>query len=937
MSYAVISFKAGECFTLVQAPGATACIHSCSWLNSSVSGNQTVKHTCLLYCRSVAAAGHPIHQLQRLAQVDTLVHKLDQHEATAPAVARYLVSLLLQLMRTPALQSNCCFLLEVLFQLLYQAASAADQAAPPAAAGKGASKEEKAAAKAAHEQQQQQQQLAVALLEQLLPPAVATLVQCVERAAAAKQLQQQQELWASTSSTGAGMSALTAALDLPSNLPPVRTLLTLLQKPPRALLRVVQTLDLLPPLPVLAAPVALQQKLQQGVKLTHRVVQFADRAAGMAGSSRLRVIQAITAQLQGNVEDIYVGGVERHSQEAAAGSGAAEGEGSASSSRRASSAGERNQSKEDSRVDEQQGLGKNRPPAAAAGCNAGVNNMVVDPAVVAAAFKIAKLGAQLGDKGVTELSGHLLALAGPLDPNIITFDAAAGAAGSCCNGGGSDAESRAQLEECTAFPMQAVLQHLVDCMFHHKPHVVAVAQQTLAHLMKTSKAAAVLQSLHQAGQGRGSDVSSTAASDSALLSSYLSVYAVAADPSQSASQREVDQTAAVQALSAVVSADLWSPVGKTYGSWLCGLCSAVLTACATAGSTLNEAGSTAGDTPVGLLQLLADAAALQPQLAELLLPHALLALCSSDGSGAEIPGIASTGLSAKLGACITEGLQLGSSSSNSGVQGAASLFNASDSSGSSGNGTYVGSSIDVRCLSVLLSCLEHNRLVHRAAYLAMPGSSQPPPAVSWQRCYCLHINYLDVAAAAMACKAYFTALRYIEHWCEEQYGRLTLNPAGGSGTYGGVQLLQLQQLQQLAGLDGSSSGAGGTGSVAVDQAQRQQQDLLERMLLDLYSNVNEPDGIYAVAAAFSSTSSQLHLLQHEQQWASVLGAEDALLQGSAVQAHKSHNNSAGEELNIACTATDTADGRTVALTFCFSGCPVAVEHMQRGGGAQQHI
>jgi hypothetical protein len=779
-------------------------------------------------------------------------------------------------------------LLQIILHNILYAAASADVEVP--ATSKAASKDAKAAAKTEQDQKLQQQQLGVGLLEELLPPTVASLVQCVERAAAAKQLQQQLLLWAgpvtslpatplagtnSGGNTSAGSS--TAAVDLPADSPPVALLLALLSSPPKPLLHVVQTLDLLPPLRVLAAPVALQQRLRQGLRLPQQIVQFEQRAAGMAASSRQRLIQAITAQLQRGASELYVHGGDAGSSAsgavaaAAAGTEGSAGGSSGGNSRRASSV-------------DKSGTGTS---AAAGGAAAAGSNQLrrVHPSVVAAAFRLAKLGSQLGDKGVTELAGHLLALAGPVDPNVITFDAAAAAA----DGSSSVSNSKEGLAVRTAFPMRAVLQHLVKCMFDQKPSVVAVAQNTLNRLLATPEAAAELQRLQdtaaKAAADKGSTSSSSVSSSSsdrsaALLCSYLSIFIE--KNSQSTSHFEVDREAAVQALAAAASAALWSPVNKPFNGWLCQLCSTLLTACSAA------EGAAGGSM---LLQMLADAAALQPSLAELLLPHALLALCTSDNSGADLPGIGSMGLSARLGAAITQGLQLDCSNSSSS---SSSLFSAgnyaagsSSSSYDSSGGGYTGAAVNVRCLSVLLSCLEHARIVHRAAMLAPPGTSQPPPPASWQRCYCLHISYLAVAAAAMSCKAYFTALLYIEHWCEEQYGKLTLNPAAAdTEAAGGVQLQHLQQLQQLAGLGGTVSGstaavpqqAGGTSAV-----QQQQQQLLEAMLLDLYSNVNEPDGVYAVAAAFSSPASQLHLLQHEQRWASVLGAEDAQLQAAAVQ------------------------------------------------------
>ncbi|KAF6252289.1 hypothetical protein COO60DRAFT_542235 [Scenedesmus sp. NREL 46B-D3] len=845
--------------------------------------------------RNIAAAADPMHKLQRLGQLEALMHLLHRDEAASPVLARYLVSMLLQLVHVPALQSYCCMLLQIFLHDILYAAAGPDGGLSSAA--KAGSKESKAAVKAEQEQQLQQQRLAVRLLEELLPPTVASLVRCVERAAAAKQLQQQLLLWsgpvtslqlpslAGYSSGGAADSAAAAAsaVDLPTGLAPVALLLALLLRPPQALLHVVQTLDLLPPLPVLAGPVALQQRLRQGLRLPQQVVQFEQRAAGMAPSSRQRLIQAITAQLQCAAAELYVDGASAGSSAVAAG-GVSAGD-IVSSSKGASSP-------------DNPGTGST---AGAAAATAAAESMAagsiqrcrVDPAVVAAAFKLAKLGAQLGDRGVTELAGQLLALAGPVDPHIITFDAAAAdGESSSSNIAGSKG-----LVECTAFPMRAVLQHLVQCMFDTQPHVVAVAQATLHRLLATPEAAAELRRLQEdasktagaagaaATEQRHSSSSYCSSSDAsaALLCSYLSVFVE--KPSQSTSQLEVDREAAVQALAAATSPALWSPVCKPFNSWLCDLCSTLLTA---------VSATEAAESNSRLLQLLADAAALQPSLSELLLPHALLALCTSDSSGADLPGIGSVGLSARLGAAITEGLQLDCSSSSrslSPLPGGSTFGGGNDNSSSSSGscdsgGGYTGADVDVRCLSVLLGCLDHARMVHRMAMLAPPGASQPPPAAAWQRCYCVHISYLAVAAAAMSCKAYFTALLYIEHWCEEQYGKLTLNPAAADAEAAGrVQLQHLQQLQQLAGLGGAP---------AVQQhhlvggatAGQQQEQLLEAMLLDLYSNVNEPDGIYAVAAAYSSPASQLHLLQHEQLWAGVLGAEDALLQASAVQSQQ---------------------------------------------------
>lgn len=51
----------------------------------------------------------------------------------------------------------------------------------------------------------------------------------------------------------------------------------------------------------------------------------------------------------------------------------------------------------------------------------------------------------------------------------------------------------------------------------------------------------------------------------------------------------------------------------------------------------------------------------------------------------------------------------------------------------------------------------------------------PPPPLSLQ-VYWVDLDYLQVASAAIQCRAFFTALLYLEAWCEDKYGRLQLGP-----------------------------------------------------------------------------------------------------------------------------------------------------------------
>jgi ataxia telangiectasia mutated family protein len=55
-----------------------------------------------------------------------------------------------------------------------------------------------------------------------------------------------------------------------------------------------------------------------------------------------------------------------------------------------------------------------------------------------------------------------------------------------------------------------------------------------------------------------------------------------------------------------------------------------------------------------------------------------------------------------------------------------------------------------------------------------PGNQHHWIRSSWQKVYWLQIDYLSTARAAQRCGAYFTTVLYMENWCEETFGRLTL-------------------------------------------------------------------------------------------------------------------------------------------------------------------
>lgn len=867
--------------------------------------------------RSLVSAAHPLHKLQRLAQFQCLLRQLPRDVLQWPAVARSLASMLLQQLQVPEVQGLCCSCLHLLLSQLF-----ADVPLKFDEQGRAVQQKEAKTPATGNKQlqqqlrQKQQEDLMTVLLQELLLPTMAALVQCIEAAAAGLQSQQQAQLWAlqpssaATAAAGAaaaqrmakaaGLSGNTVAAAASAAVEPLDMSATW---SPVALLHYVYLakwqygipvlLELLPPLPVLSAA-----SINHGVSradLRSLVLVFAARAASMTASSRQRAVQEMLSLLSSGLADIYE--PEQHS------SGSTNG----------------------GAVQLQAGSGQAQHVVATDGSGAG--ELTVRPDVVAAAFQLARLGAELADAHVMQLAAELLAAVGPMDPDVITLDHAAAADGSSSMAArlGSEvapgaASSSSSHADRTGFPLRAVLEVLVASMFDATPGIVSTAQATLASLVPAVGSRALEQALQPPGAATPADALSAPPTRELLLQSCVSTYMPAVvsggggkkgaggeqqpdSPGNQQGQQGVRTASAEEvaaALEAAGSPQLWSPAGKSYKVWLCSLSSTMLRACggvadagaaATRRSTRQAAAATTGmPATSAVLAMLADAAAINAQLAELLLPHAVLKLCESDGSGSEVPGVGSQGWAARLADAAAAGLRLDSlvghgtpsapaAASDTGVGG--DLWDAAAATAGA-TAADAGGPVDVRCYSVLLACLEHNRSVHRIAMMQMPIDPAPPPT-AWQRSFCLHLDYLSVAAAAMAVKAYFTALLYVEQWCAE-VKQTGLNPFEGSTVESG-----LLQLQKLAGLDGSANAAtAATDGAAVDAAfqrslQQQQQQLLERLLLELYSHVNEPDGVYAVVAAFGSPASELHLLKHEQQWAAVLGGQDALLQAAAMQ------------------------------------------------------
>nr|XP_034595825.1 serine/threonine-protein kinase ATM isoform X4 [Setaria viridis] len=112
---------------------------------------------------------------------------------------------------------------------------------------------------------------------------------------------------------------------------------------------------------------------------------------------------------------------------------------------------------------------------------------------------------------------------------------------------------------------------------------------------------------------------------------------------------------------------------------------------------------------------------------------------------------------------------------------------------------------------------------------------------SWKKVYWLSVDYLVAARAASRCSCDFTALMYVELWCEEQFNRLAIGPPDFSHE---------ESLPPHVGL-----------------------------LVAAFTRINEPDSIYGITLANEITS-QIIRYEHEGDWSSALEYYDLLVRST---------------------------------------------------------
>ncbi|KAL6075751.1 non-specific serine/threonine protein kinase [Balamuthia mandrillaris] len=133
----------------------------------------------------------------------------------------------------------------------------------------------------------------------------------------------------------------------------------------------------------------------------------------------------------------------------------------------------------------------------------------------------------------------------------------------------------------------------------------------------------------------------------------------------------------------------------------------------------------------------------------------------------------------------------------------------------------------------------------KAASRAVINERQP----FWKNSFWKDFTFLEIARAAQRCSAYLTSLLYVELWCERKFGSLELSSPDDDT--GNEQTIYDNE----------------QGSVPLHQ----------QLLLEIYCNINEPDGIYGLQRDHS-IHSRIRTYEHERLWDKTVGAYDMMLQ-----------------------------------------------------------
>lgn len=242
-------------------------------------------------------------------------------------------------------------------------------------------------------------------------------------------------------------------------------------------------------------------------------------------------------------------------------------------------------------------------------------------------------------------------------------------------------------------------------------------------------------------------------------------------------------------------ASLWQTRGKTFEEWICHLVYSLM-----------------HHTNDIILRLCQDIVLLKPSLAELVFPHVLGNLAGRNDTSSQICQVVSNQVEKNI---------------------------------------FIESNETLRSIQVLLDAMNKLRLCY--VLEKEESTLEPSKKRETSKAYWLQIDYLLAAKAAIRCASYFTSVLYVEHWCEEYFGSLTL---------GDPDFSHHEQLPD---------------HIAV--------------LMTATTNINEPDGIYGVRS--HKLVSQILTYEHEGNWSKALENYDLALRATVTDrtAGPSSNNS----------------------------------------------
>ena len=396
--------------------------------------------------------------------------------------------------------------------------------------------------------------------------------------------------------------------------------------------------------------------------------------------------------------------------------------------------------------------------------------------ITPAVWQLARLCEEADDDALRELAAVALALVGSPDPFATAFHSTTAAASPFVKKTSRSGGAAAEDAALLCIALRALSEYLVDP--DHR--IVHDALRACKALLSTPWGAQALNDMEASAR---------------IYLAHLSL--PSGDP-----HSDLDEAAV---LAAPLDDDsLWSPpapglhYSRRYDAWLCKLAHALLSHAR--GFTLLMCHGLVG---------------CKAELAALLLPYAFADIAADAGTGAGGAALQQL-LSRKVEAHVLRNPAAGARATHTLLECLAFLRN-----------VYV----QACCVGGLPSNPENRSALGPAALGSGP--------TSWATIHWLDIDYLCVARAALSCGACFTALQYVEYWCENAHGKL-----------------------ELGAVDSLNDAGPLPAHIAV--------------ALEAHAMCGETDGIYGLLRAPHVTL-QLRRAEHEGAWGRSLAAHDAVL------------------------------------------------------------